>query len=924
MSITSQESRLPAERVRSVRPRELREIAAPLRSPDDPVRTVELVGDPGAGKTHLLDALHDDATECGYRVFRGFAAEADHHAPLQALTRALPYAEAEEAVAHLPPRHAAVVDSIWASSATGDIEALRAVLSERAHSARHLVAIRALFQRLVEEQPTALVLDDFHWADVETAAVVDHLVRYPIPGPFVLVLAHRNRQATEWLRGTWLRSTLFHGVQLGTVERIELLPLTAEQSAQLLSLPQESDRARRLHRESRGIPEYLLALDDPRRRGYLLELVHGEIQPLTPDEFTVAESAAVLGDRFDVEALAAVSRISVQRACAAATGLLQRDLMRRSESLAVLEFRHPLISEAVYAGADPCRRRSAHRLALDHQAKLGVSMAARARHVAGCRQTRGEDDVTVLLRGAEEVLRERPHTAIDWVQVALNATTDPARRAEALLLSARALWSCGRTDEAGAALRAVHEPGARAPEDQRLRALAWGALLDGLSGRTGAALLARDRATETPVGPPVPSFARPAIWACLVQLLDGQQPLADTVERAARAARSNGCPMYQALALGLRAYCAAALGQVTAAREALDAVEECAPQMHTDWALGDEVVLLTLTGNAALALGQFSAADARFSRAADLACEQSFQILLPGLLLGRALVHNSTGRLEAAQRIAERAAECGERLGIPGIEAMALTVAASCEIRRRPEWPAELWEQTQNRVSTMRPGTLWHQHAAVLALAAAQAEPEAARAATEMLIAAGGGNELGDMPLRLRLEAYELLARIGAGDRHPALQSWARRADRAARTLDIPYAKALAHCALGHHHRAEGRAEEAEHLYALATALLAAEGMSLPTETPEATALCLSARLATEQNLHLAEDARTRRQVDLLVLTDREREIAGIAGTGVRTKDIAKRLHVSPRTVDAHLNRIYRKLRVTSRTELAWLMADAV
>jgi DNA-binding CsgD family transcriptional regulator len=60
----------------------------------------------------------------------------------------------------------------------------------------------------------------------------------------------------------------------------------------------------------------------------------------------------------------------------------------------------------------------------------------------------------------------------------------------------------------------------------------------------------------------------------------------------------------------------------------------------------------------------------------------------------------------------------------------------------------------------------------------------------------------------------------------------------------------------------------------------------------------------------------------LATLTEREREIAGIAGTGKKTREIAEELYLSPRTVDVHLTRIYRKLNVQSRAALARLMAE--
>lgn len=52
-------------------------------------------------------------------------------------------------------------------------------------------------------------------------------------------------------------------------------------------------------------------------------------------------------------------------------------------------------------------------------------------------------------------------------------------------------------------------------------------------------------------------------------------------------------------------------------------------------------------------------------------------------------------------------------------------------------------------------------------------------------------------------------------------------------------------------------------------------------------------------------------------LTNREREIALLAAGGVASKEIAERLFLSSRTVDNHLMRVYAKLGVSGRTELA-------
>jgi DNA-binding CsgD family transcriptional regulator len=52
-------------------------------------------------------------------------------------------------------------------------------------------------------------------------------------------------------------------------------------------------------------------------------------------------------------------------------------------------------------------------------------------------------------------------------------------------------------------------------------------------------------------------------------------------------------------------------------------------------------------------------------------------------------------------------------------------------------------------------------------------------------------------------------------------------------------------------------------------------------------------------------------------LTPREREVALLAAGGISSREIGERLHLSTRTVDTHLARVYRKLGITGRNELA-------
>jgi DNA-binding CsgD family transcriptional regulator len=57
-------------------------------------------------------------------------------------------------------------------------------------------------------------------------------------------------------------------------------------------------------------------------------------------------------------------------------------------------------------------------------------------------------------------------------------------------------------------------------------------------------------------------------------------------------------------------------------------------------------------------------------------------------------------------------------------------------------------------------------------------------------------------------------------------------------------------------------------------------------------------------------------------LTEAERVIAAVIGDGLTNREAAKRLFVSRHTVDAHLRRIYQKLGINSRVELARMLAS--
>lgn len=80
--------------------------------------------------------------------------------------------------------------------------------------------------------------------------------------------------------------------------------------------------------------------------------------------------------------------------------------------------------------------------------------------------------------------------------------------------------------------------------------------------------------------------------------------------------------------------------------------------------------------------------------------------------------------------------------------------------------------------------------------------------------------------------------------------------------------------------------------------------------------------LQARNELRAAGVATVRRPASDAVLTPQERQIAALAATGLTNKQIAERLFLSHRTVGAHLHRLFPKLGITSRAALRGALQD--
>ena len=126
-------------------------------------------------------------------------------------------------------------------------------------------------------------------------------------------------------------------------------------------------------------------------------------------------------------------------------------------------------------------------------------------------------------------------------------------------------------------------------------------------------------------------------------------------------------------------------------------------------------------------------------------------------------------------------------------------------------------------------------------------------------------------------------------------------------------------------HRARSAAAAARVLGAERYAELRARGAGTPIEQIVALAVAGDDALPSVPGPRAAWDDRAGTaagpggaagQADAEELTSREREIAALVAGGLSNREIADRLFISRRTVDAHVNHIYAKLRISSRVQL--------
>ncbi|WP_344657038.1 helix-turn-helix transcriptional regulator [Catenulispora subtropica] len=908
---------------------------------------LEIVGDPGMGKTALLAVLAGMVAGSGTRLGRGHAVRGDA-VPGQIFRSAWEEHPGLNTVdrggAALDPQAARALATAWAAGAGG-----------------------------------AVLLDDVQWCDPGSVEIAVRLVRNPVPAPLLLALSHRPRQTSPALL-----EALDDGVRAGTVTRIALSPLSADAMCELAgrwaggsATAIDEPHDRRLADAAGGSPRNLRILlaagwdpvlwpfqagGDP--GGLLREAaaLASELDFVSPEAAVVLRGAAVLGDPFRPEDVAEICGLPAGRVLAALGELSQADLVR-ARSRGEFAFRDPVLGHVTHEHSSLFEQSAGHQRALDLIARRETDAAPLARHAEHLLGTASETAAPILARAAAEVVARDPAAAAHWSRLALEYIPHGGQaRAEVEILLCRALIAVGRLDEARTLIHRVLGRVSELPWQLALRAYGAAADVERLLCRypeaEAIAATALGLLPDPGPGGSLPLEAVMMIYEyALVQTLRGDHVQARAMIRAA--VDTTARPVHPTeVAIRCLAVCQDAyLGDVEAAvlgmRLCANAVDALA-----DPEAGRSPEMFATLGVAEFYLERFDDASRHLNRGLKVASDGTQMHVVLQLLLAHACVDLFTGRLETSTQWAVQAERLATAVGSDEGVGLAKAVRASAMIWTRGERDVpEILALAGSAIADVESHRSWWALSALGLAAQVQllaGDPEGAL--RTMLERADGQDVAAAQPsLEPSLKAVMAMAALRRGDL-PAARRWTEDAEAAASRLTLPGQTASAIRARAALHLADGHPDLAVDLFERAADRFDRAGMPIQrawtqamgaaaADAAQGRAAALvwldaaSAAADALGALRVQEDAaRARAELEaargegkaarsdgegpLGMLSDREREIAALAAAGLRSREIAQRLFLSPRTVEAHLGRVYRRLGVSSRGELPRIIGN--
>ena len=926
-------------------------------SADAGSHVVEVIGEPGIGKSALLARFATMAQHKNLPVRTGNAASGGQNTPLAAFANTFEDSTQRASRGRTSPGARREVAS---GNSPGHPGELPADWRERLDGDRHVV-VRDMLERLGSDK-IVLVLDDLHNADQSSLHLIANLLRQPPRLSVMFVFGYRARQAPATLR-----LAINDGSPRLPVTRLWLPPLSEQDVDSMLADSGPASWRANLYHRSRGNPAYLLALvaeqtavsqgvqpDNGDTRSFEYTLFQAELAALAPGVRAVAEAAATAGEEFDAGLLARMLGQAEPDVLHAIGELIRYDIVRPVEHGPYYAFRHPVVRRAIYHGIELVRRIELHGQADSVLRARGAAAIERADHVEQCAKHGDLDAVDVLDAAAATIDAERPGRTVSWLASALRLLPQQPdqqpRRARLLVRLARAQGMVGRLQECRDLMHeALREMSADCGEE-RAEAVAFTAMVQRLLGayaETNAMLRAEIARVDS---------ASPASAALRFELAAGQVKTGESVEccvwaqEALAIARRHQDRPLQASCLALLAKANISSGHIAASTRHLAQASVMLDAMF-DHEFARSLDSVEWVAWAEIMLNRWNDAERHLEKAVDFAVRADLRLTLPRLLLAHVLTLRTRGRLAEACAAAEYALELAEHSG--GSEQL---FAAQAMLL----WTTTIHGRHDGRLSGLLSGgqpkdvvSSWRDTVALRMLAEARmavGNHEDCLALVDIV----GGPKLPACSGYSRVPWYELCTRAElAANRLDEAARWAELAADTAATVGEPGRIGLALLARAQVDLARGAdsavtsarqaAERLDQAGLTIDALRARQvlGVALAgTDWDEAVRQVKAVELAFEQMGAgtLARNARNERRKlamrhgprakdaadteTINVLTARERQVADLVRDGLTNRLIAKALYISEKTVEMHLSRVFAKLRVPSRAALAAFISE--
>jgi eukaryotic-like serine/threonine-protein kinase len=297
---------------------------------------------------------------------------------------------------------------------------------------RAFAALRELFGRLADRKPLVLVVDDFQWGDVDSAALLADLLRPPDPPTLLLLASYRSEDRdVEHVR---MLRDLRLGIEVREVEVGPLLPHQAEVLAlSLLGERTEAVRAqaRIIAAESSGSPFFVQELVHHTKRGArrnaagqvtLAEVLLDRVANLDVPARALLRVVAVMGSPLPLAVAAQAAGLGPQRHAALSDlqgGHFVRTRGARDDD--EVETFHDRIRETLLASLDAGELAEQHKrlaLALESWGKADAEVLARHFEAAGLRG-RAFDHALIAADRAERALAFDRAAALHRFAIAL-------------------------------------------------------------------------------------------------------------------------------------------------------------------------------------------------------------------------------------------------------------------------------------------------------------------------------------------------------------------------------------------------------------------------------------------------------------------------------------------------------------------------